>query len=554
MASSTVVGRMARVWIVFGCFVTPLWALGDIYVKMSSGSDATGTGSSTNPYKTIWKALQVASGGDVIRVKGGTASADYYTKVNGETFPLPLKHNVDIIGDETDTAAWPRVGGDIANSTVKGVFECNANSTNGDIQFAMIQKVVFAGENTSGKDAPSAVYIGVSNQKTAEVSIQTCTIEKSEMNDASQPDKPTVLALVGAGTGKLTMDNCTILPTVVGGVRMDAGLDAGNGTDLSVQNLIVRDCLIRIAPTGAYASTFAIDYLLMADAATVNGECTITGNEIDSRGTSSPNGFQHGILFGGEAKNGGTVFMSHSVTHITDNLIAGCRGVGLSTLAKWDGTGSGEARIECWDIARNEIRDNGDAGILVDYGDNTHAVYIDYHLNSNLIVKNYHGMHFKNGNAGFNGHVEMLNDTIAGNTNLGLKVDTTSTSSAPIRIIENTILWFNNGGQGHAQWGGAANWDPDANTQYFRYNDWDGYTSSADGNIDDDPLFIDWTNGNFHLDGVSPGVSPCIDKGTNSPVQGEQLSDTDYEGDRRKIDGDGDQVQTVDMGADEYKP
>jgi parallel beta-helix repeat protein len=67
----------------------------------------------------------------------------------------------------------------------------------------------------------------------------------------------------------------------------------------------------------------------------------------------------------------------------------------------------------------------------------------------------------------------------------------------------------------------------------------------GEGNIAVDPLFIDPDDGNFHLQ----WTSPCIDAGNNSarciPV-------TDFDGDPRILDGDGDDVATVDMGVDEY--
>jgi hypothetical protein len=74
--------------------------------------------------------------------------------------------------------------------------------------------------------------------------------------------------------------------------------------------------------------------------------------------------------------------------------------------------------------------------------------------------------------------------------------------------------------------------------------DQDGYEGS-NGNIREDPLFVDPDSGNLRLD----GSSPCIDAGTNS-ASGIQA--TDYEGDARIIDGDQDGTATVDMGADEY--
>ena len=62
----------------------------------------------------------------------------------------------------------------------------------------------------------------------------------------------------------------------------------------------------------------------------------------------------------------------------------------------------------------------------------------------------------------------------------------------------------------------------------------------GEGNIDSDPVFT----ANCHLQ----YNSPCIDAGDNDYVPG----DTDFDGELRIVDGDGDTTATVDMGADEY--
>ena len=66
----------------------------------------------------------------------------------------------------------------------------------------------------------------------------------------------------------------------------------------------------------------------------------------------------------------------------------------------------------------------------------------------------------------------------------------------------------------------------------------------GDGNIDDDPLFVDPDHGDLHL---GP-CSPAVDKGDNSAPH---LPALDFEGDARILDGDGNGTATVDMGVDE---
>jgi len=72
--------------------------------------------------------------------------------------------------------------------------------------------------------------------------------------------------------------------------------------------------------------------------------------------------------------------------------------------------------------------------------------------------------------------------------------------------------------------------------------------------FDSDPLFVNASDGDFHL----RYDSPCIDAGysfRHGNILGYwPMPATDFEGDKRIIDGDGDGVHAVDIGADEYKP
>ena len=64
-------------------------------------------------------------------------------------------------------------------------------------------------------------------------------------------------------------------------------------------------------------------------------------------------------------------------------------------------------------------------------------------------------------------------------------------------------------------------------------------------NIQEDPQFVDSENGDFHLQ----STSPCIDTGTNDAPH---LPETDKDGKPRIIDGNGDEIVIVDMGAYEF--
>jgi hypothetical protein len=69
--------------------------------------------------------------------------------------------------------------------------------------------------------------------------------------------------------------------------------------------------------------------------------------------------------------------------------------------------------------------------------------------------------------------------------------------------------------------------------------------TGVNGNISADPLFVGAAAGNYH---IQQG-SPAVDAGTNAGAPA-----TDIDGDPRPLDGNGDGIAIVDMGADELVP
>jgi hypothetical protein len=77
--------------------ITPL---SSIYVDAHTGSDTTGNGSMTKPYKTLTKAVEVLVASKSVSPSGVTitmASGDYNV-ANGEKFPIVIPKNVTITG------------------------------------------------------------------------------------------------------------------------------------------------------------------------------------------------------------------------------------------------------------------------------------------------------------------------------------------------------------------------------------------------------------------------------------------------------------------------
>ncbi len=145
----------------------------------------------------------------------------------------------------------------------------------------------------------------------------------------------------------------------------------------------------------------------------------------------------------------------------------------------------------------------------------------------------------------------MVNDTIAGN-DVGVVVNGYATwepiENGPSALV-NMIVHQND----TAPISSNFSWTPNASTVLsFEYCDWEGVTglptvaTAYPWNFDTNPLFVG--SGDYHI----PVDTPCIDKGNNTPL--EPLPARDFEGDLRKLDGDDDDVDTVDLGADEYDP
>ena len=140
-------------------------------------------------------------------------------------------------------------------------------------------------------------------------------------------------------------------------------------------------------------------------------------------------------------------------------------------------------------------------------------------VKSNWIYNNYDGVRCFNSSSAV-----VRNNTIVGSTRYGIW---RMAGTAP--PISNFILWDN---------------DDDlhgCSATYSCIKDGDPGT----GNISSDPKFVDLINDDYHLS----SSSPCIDAGD---PYGTYTGELDIDGESRVIDGDGDQIDVVDMGADEY--
>ncbi|MFO0753327.1 MAG: choice-of-anchor Q domain-containing protein [Thermodesulfovibrionales bacterium] len=233
---------------------------------------------------------------------------------------------------------------------------------------------------------------------------------------------------------------------------------------------------------------------------------------------------------------------------IRNNVIKNNDGGGLDANAYYGGltlsnntidSNSGEG-VKAYS-SRNEIKlinnvviNNADQAVSVWAGDNATAL-----LANNIITENQ-------GGGGINVYswhatVDIVNNTITGNiaSSIGggiyiyLDEDTRSN-------LYNNIIRGNTAGEGGDIYiDNPYNLTINAfNNNFDPANVSGGFTAQGN-NINADPLFVNATNGDYHL---SPNSS-CIDSGSNSASS---LPLTDYEGDSRILN------IAVDIGADEY--
>ena len=169
-----------------------------------------------------------------------------------------------------------------------------------------------------------------------------------------------------------------------------------------------------------------------------------------------------------------------------------------------------------------------------DYGGGMHNISSSSPTVTNCTFSGNSATYGGGGMSNFSSSPTVTNCTFSGNSATGYGGGGMSNINSSSPAVTNCILWD----------GGDEIYN-DSSTPVVTYCDVQGGYVDGSNIIDADPMFVNPGAGDYHLQ----SGSPCIDVGDNTAPS---LPSTDFEGDPRIVDGDGDTVATVDMGADEY--
>lgn len=279
-----------------------------------------------------------------------------------------------------------------------------------------------------------------------------------------------------------------------------------------------------------------------ADVTIIDG---ITGSVVTAIGVGSDTALDGFTITGGNAANGGGMLNSNSSPTVTNCI--------FYNNSAWDG-GGGMFNDQSSPIVTNCIFSSNSAGWGGGMFNGTSPPMVtDCTFSGNSAVNGGGGMYNYDHssptvtNCIFSGNLAMWGGGVNNDESSPTVANCTFSSNSATAggggmsnggaspTVTNCILW-DNGGEIYSD---------ATSTPMVTYCDIQG-GYAGDSNIDADPMFVDPAGGDYHL---RPD-SPCIDMGSNAAVPG--WLTTDFEGDTRILDGDGDGQAIVDMGADEY--
>ncbi len=522
-----------------GAMQTTIWV--DAVAGDDSSFDPTDPES---PYLTIGKAVDAAnvgSGDYIIKVVEGnyTHAHEQGGGASSPGYPIEItRAGIMLESESEDEEERARLGGDVEDSEVEALIIVSASTLEDPVT---IQRLIFKGQDIEDVEAPSGLWLR--GEDTQGAVITGNKFERSEMNGTQAPHRPTIL--VGGDSSGAGISNCEISWNIIEASTRAAieVIGPGSVTALSIARNTVRNAT---GTTSAYGVRWS------GVERTLSGYSEIVLNSIQSSGGGVGTGVSVEVALSDQDE----VQSNFNVGRIIGNTIAGCADAGIE-LCSDDG-----ANVTVGSLHRNTIRGNGGSGIrcVFDPGsDGDGLAYINFNAEGNLIVDNggfgyeFAGLGPESSSAKY-----FVNETIAGNAGAAFGfVDwfdpeeqiTEEEFAGSFVKLANAILWGNDHEGSYDQVVGLNEELLQAMIDFTSYSIWEGLaTPLYDNNLNSDPLFVDESGGDFHLD----TGSPAIDSG-RAPGNVTAVIDIDIED--RVQDGNfnctGSPQNVVDRGADE---
>jgi hypothetical protein len=432
--------------------VTPVRADPDaLYVDGTTGSDDSDCRNATDPCATIGYTLIQAGNGDEIHVAEGT-----YTETVDIAITVTLKGAYAISGTQ-----WlPRAGetivdGNGADEPVIAIYPRSVVTVDGFIVQGA-NHVSDAGGGI-GVDRATAVVSGTVVRNNTASGGGGVSIEKWE-----------------GYPGSLLLINSSLLTNTAS--QEGGGFISQGWPTVTLDNVEVRGNTAQNEGGGLYV-----------------GRVTITNSRIISNTSGGPGGgiravladiydseISHNEVNGVGDINGGGINVVAVGLFLQDSVVSSNRVVG-TVHSGASGIAAVGANVT---IINTRISDN-------ETGDTTIGLSNCPFTITNALVVNNDGHGISSDEVPLTG--TMTNATIAGNTNNGIQL-----TGGDVHV-SNSILWGNGGSDNEC-----------SGNCTITYSDIGTGDTSGTGNISQDPLFKNATNGDYHL-GVG---SPCIDAGT----------------------------------------
>jgi len=540
---------------------------GNIIYVTPTGSDFTGDGSVAYPYKTVQKAIDMSTEGDMTLVADGTYNESINYSGKGITVGsyFMVDQDTSHISATTISAVSGRVVYiDDHDAVLKGLTITNGSDSNGSGVYVtssplITDCVITANSYTGSSQYGGGIYIGNSSSP----EITNCTISNNLVISTSSYNDSFGGGVYCGSSSTVTFTNCRIMNnTAQIKYRYNAngaGIYCDSGSNVTLNNCVVSGNVGRVTEdynangAGIYSNG---SFLTITDSDISNNILEATYYNADraygagiycSASLTIDNSTINNNYFEGDVhwsdKRGGGIYATSSVS-LTNCTLDGNENEGVyssssnATFTSCTISNSGTKGIQSGTnstFSQCTITNNGDDGIYAgsystfdlcsSSGNTNYGFYVtESGFFTNCISNNNTSGGYYIGSYSS----ELINCLAVDNTNNGLYLSNSSTLIRNCTISGNATGIYAGGNSGPAfmnviLYANTTELEGESGaTMSFDYSDvQDGSTYGAwangTGNIDADPLFVG--SGSYHLQ----NGSPCINTGN----PGVQYNDAD---------------------------